>query len=471
MRLTAPLRPLQFPMAGCSAVTRIAIVDSQPAVRAGLTMLLRTEPGLVPVGTANGAHDGLRARRAHTARRRAARAAPARWRRPVAVPPPEDAAPRAARDLLRRRSGRRARAARARRVADGLVDKEADARGAVRGDPSGRARRLRAARRSSPSSWTSAAHPIDPEDLALLAMLADGTPAADAADTLRLDPRKVGRRIERLLGRVRATAADAPSPPKARSRALADPPGSGLHPHPAHRCSDAARARCSCGGLAIDRRGGRTCSSRSRSGRATCSMTASRLVMAAPAPCVLLRAWLVPGAARPWSALAVGDAAVRVGTIVHEAVFARAPSRTPGRRRRFWVALLLGRLRRARAADPVRGCARCTRSAGSTARSAPAPAARSAPAAAVRAGASSRRAARSATVAINLAYPLADVLLLGFSSCSAGDRRLAARALAACCSCAALVVLLVGRHASSCSQVSPAPTPQDTLLDTGWPPS
>jgi DNA-binding NarL/FixJ family response regulator len=38
---------------------RIAIVDPQPAVRAGLTMLLRTEPGLVPVASAAGAHDGL----------------------------------------------------------------------------------------------------------------------------------------------------------------------------------------------------------------------------------------------------------------------------------------------------------------------------------------------------------------------------------------------------------------------------
>ena len=35
-------------------------------------------------------------------------------------------------------------------------------------------------------------------------MLVDGTPPGDAADTLRLDRRKVGRRIERLLGRLRA---------------------------------------------------------------------------------------------------------------------------------------------------------------------------------------------------------------------------------------------------------------------------
>src|SRR5215212_103241 len=39
-------------------MTRIAIVDPQPAVRAGLSMLLRGEPGFVPVGAAAGAHDG-----------------------------------------------------------------------------------------------------------------------------------------------------------------------------------------------------------------------------------------------------------------------------------------------------------------------------------------------------------------------------------------------------------------------------
>src|ERR671933_2210819 len=39
-------------------MTRIAIVDPQPASRAGLTMLLRGEPGLVPVGSANEAQGG-----------------------------------------------------------------------------------------------------------------------------------------------------------------------------------------------------------------------------------------------------------------------------------------------------------------------------------------------------------------------------------------------------------------------------
>ncbi len=42
---------------GPSPVTRVAIVDPQPAVRAGLALLLRAEPGLVPVGAAAGVTD------------------------------------------------------------------------------------------------------------------------------------------------------------------------------------------------------------------------------------------------------------------------------------------------------------------------------------------------------------------------------------------------------------------------------
>src|SRR5690242_19088756 len=40
-------------------VTRIVVIDPQPAVRAGLAMMLRSEPGFVPVGSAVGAGDGL----------------------------------------------------------------------------------------------------------------------------------------------------------------------------------------------------------------------------------------------------------------------------------------------------------------------------------------------------------------------------------------------------------------------------
>ena len=48
-----------------------------------------------------------------------------------------------------------------------------------------------------------AAHRVEPDDLALLAMLVDRTSPADVAETLHLDRRRLGRRIEHLLGRLR----------------------------------------------------------------------------------------------------------------------------------------------------------------------------------------------------------------------------------------------------------------------------
>jgi DNA-binding NarL/FixJ family response regulator len=188
------------------AVTRIAVIDPQPAVRAGLSMLLRTEPGLVPVGVAAGAHDGVElAERLRPdvvllephlldgdglglcRRLRASTDAPS-----VILYATD---PDPALGLLARVAG-----------ADGLVDKAADAaelfeaiRIVARGGsalPPVEAEELDAA-----------AHRIEPEDLALLAMLVDRTPAADVADTLHLDRRRMGRRIERLLGRLRARPA------------------------------------------------------------------------------------------------------------------------------------------------------------------------------------------------------------------------------------------------------------------------
>ena len=38
---------------------RVAVIDPQPAVRAGLAALLRSEPGLTPVGSASGVEGGL----------------------------------------------------------------------------------------------------------------------------------------------------------------------------------------------------------------------------------------------------------------------------------------------------------------------------------------------------------------------------------------------------------------------------
>ena len=86
--------------------------------------------------------------------------------------------------------------------ADGLVSKtaEADALYAA----------LRAVGRGgtalpalSRDAMDAAAHRVQPEDLALLAMLVDRTEPAEVAATLRLNPRKMARRIERLLATLR----------------------------------------------------------------------------------------------------------------------------------------------------------------------------------------------------------------------------------------------------------------------------
>jgi DNA-binding NarL/FixJ family response regulator len=184
-------------------VTRIAVVDPQPAVRAGLAMLLRTEPGLVPVGAAHGAADGLEL---------VARQRPAVVLLEHHLPDGDGLSltrrlktlPSAPQVIVYTADTDRTLALLARVAgADGLVDKAAASdelfeaiRVVARGDT--------ALPPLEAHDLDAAAHRIDPDDLALLAMLVDGTPVIDAADTLRLDKRKVGRRIERILGRLRA---------------------------------------------------------------------------------------------------------------------------------------------------------------------------------------------------------------------------------------------------------------------------
>lgn len=184
-------------------MTRIAIVDPQPASRAGLTMLLRAEPGLIAVGSVNGARGGadlvLRQRpdvvlvEYHlpdgdglelTRRLRALDPAPQ-----VII---YTAEPEPALGLLARVAG-----------AAGVIDKAAD--------PDELFEALRVVARGGEalpplpaSELDAAAHRVEPDDLALLAMLVDRTPPAEVADALRLDRRRLSRRTERLLGRLRA---------------------------------------------------------------------------------------------------------------------------------------------------------------------------------------------------------------------------------------------------------------------------
>jgi DNA-binding NarL/FixJ family response regulator len=86
--------------------------------------------------------------------------------------------------------------------ADGVVDKAAE--------PAALFEALRLVGRGetalpplSHSQLEAAAQLVDPDDLALLAMLADRTPPSEVAETLHLDGRRVGRRIDRLLTRLR----------------------------------------------------------------------------------------------------------------------------------------------------------------------------------------------------------------------------------------------------------------------------
>jgi DNA-binding NarL/FixJ family response regulator len=180
-------------------MTRIVVIDPQPAVRAGLTVMLRGEPGLVPVGSAADATEGAEL----VERQRPGIVlldpegdglALCRRLRALADPPHVVLYAATADPTLpvtARVAG-----------ADGLVDKAAA--------PEALFEAIRVVARGGSAlppldrvQLDAAAHRVDPDDLALLAMLVDRTPPSDVAETLRLDRRRLGRRIEALLGRLR----------------------------------------------------------------------------------------------------------------------------------------------------------------------------------------------------------------------------------------------------------------------------
>lgn len=182
-------------------MTRVAVVDPQPAVRAGLVMLLRAEPGMVPVGTAAGsaaAHELIARERPDVVlleHRLIEGDGIALCRRVKAEGGTRvvlyTTLPDAEVELLARVAG-----------ADGLVDKAAPpadlfeairlvARGETALPPLTRAQ------------LDAAAHRVEPDDLALLAMLVDQTSPADVAEALHMDRKRVAKRTERVLGRLR----------------------------------------------------------------------------------------------------------------------------------------------------------------------------------------------------------------------------------------------------------------------------
>ena len=167
-------------------------------------MLLLSEPGIVPVGAAAGASDAPDL----LARERADVVLLDHQLRDgdgiALVPPAARRARRPARDPLHGRSAGDEVQVLARVAgADGIVDKAAPpyelfeairrvARGASALPPLTRAQ------------LDAAAHSVEPDDLALLAMLVDGTPARRTSPTrLRMDRGRVARRTERMLGRLR----------------------------------------------------------------------------------------------------------------------------------------------------------------------------------------------------------------------------------------------------------------------------
>ena len=195
-------------------MTRIVVIDPQPAVRAGLAVMLRAEPGLVPVGVGRG-----RARRRWSSSSASAPTSCCSTRScSTATASPSAAA--CARSSTRPRvvlytAERDPSLPVTARVAgaDGLVDKAAAppelfeairvvARGGSALPPLDR------------EQLDAAAHRVEPEDLALLAMLVDRTPPADVADDAAPGPARGWRkRIERAARAACAAARPRPRGP------------------------------------------------------------------------------------------------------------------------------------------------------------------------------------------------------------------------------------------------------------------
>ncbi len=184
---------------------RVALVDDHPLLIAGLTAVLRSEPGMVPVGSASDLSEAehmLRATRPdllllddHLPRGDALRFCH-RVKSAGRVPKVLMYSGCADRDL-----GLAARAA----GADGLGSKSAPVRELFE-----LIRRVAGGERVlpplTPEVLIGATSRLEPEDAPLLSLLLDRTTPQEIAETLRIEPAALGGRVERLLGRLRVEA-------------------------------------------------------------------------------------------------------------------------------------------------------------------------------------------------------------------------------------------------------------------------
>lgn len=181
---------------------RILLVDDHPAVRAGLTAVLRAEPGMVPLDAASSVADLWPAIN--------------RTRPDVVVLDyhlPGDDGLVVCRQVKRTvpAPGVLLYSAYADASltipailagADGIVNKGAPANelfDAIRQVSRGE----RVLPPISRELLDDASRQLDPDDLPILGMVLDGTPAAEVADVLSLDPPEVSQRLDRMVSRLK----------------------------------------------------------------------------------------------------------------------------------------------------------------------------------------------------------------------------------------------------------------------------
>jgi DNA-binding NarL/FixJ family response regulator len=181
---------------------RILLVDDHPALRAGLTAVLRAEPGFVPLGAASSEEELWPALR---------RTAPDIVVLDYHLPPVDGL--QLARRITRQPAAPRVLLYSAYADAslvipgilagvDGIVNKSAPAaelydalRTVARGEP---------VRPPVTRELLAEAHErLDDADLPILGMALDGTSEADMASTLGLTPEEVARRIDRMIAALK----------------------------------------------------------------------------------------------------------------------------------------------------------------------------------------------------------------------------------------------------------------------------